>query len=68
MLRSLDRQQVTFHRSPADADDGGYMPGTAEERVLQVWELTREAWAFFRDKDAERRLQRHVAVLIRGEG
>lgn len=68
MPRSLNRQHVTLHRSPAEADDGGYMAGTAEERILQVWELTREAWAFFRDTDAERRLQRHVAVLIRGEG
>lgn len=43
------------------------MPGTPEERVLQVWELTREAWAFFSQGDAERGLQRDVAVLVRGE-
>jgi hypothetical protein len=53
------------YRTHAAADDGGYMPGTAEERVSQVWELTREAWSFFRGGDAERRLQRDVAVIIR---
>ena len=64
-MRSLDRHQVRVYRSHAEADDGGYMPGTPEERLSQVWELTKDAWAFFRGADAERRLQRHAAVLIR---
>jgi hypothetical protein len=66
-MPSVDRTQVTLHRSPAKADDGGYMPGTAEDRILQVWELTRESWAFFRAGDAERPLQRDVVVLVRGD-
>lgn len=66
-MQPLNRQQVTLFKSAAEADDGGYMPGTAEERVLEVWELTRELWAFIREADAEQRLQRNVAVLIRGE-
>jgi hypothetical protein len=66
-MRSLDRHQVRVYRSHAEADDGGYMPGTPEERLSQVWELTKDAWAFFRGADAERRLQRHAAVLIRGK-
>jgi hypothetical protein len=66
-MRSLDRRQVRVYRSHAEADDGGYMPGTPEERLSQVWELTKDAWAFFRGADAERRLQRHAAVLIRGK-
>ena len=64
-MRSLDRHQVRVYRSHAEADDGGYMPGTPGERLSQVWELTKDAWAFFRGADAERRLQRHAAVLIR---
>jgi hypothetical protein len=63
----IDRTLVTLHRSPADSDDRGYMHGTAEDRILQVWELTREAWTFSPAGDAERPLQRDVAVLIRGE-
>ena len=44
------------------------MPGTAAERLSQVWELTREVWFFFRETDAEQRLQRDVAVLKRASG
>lgn len=66
-MPSVDRSQVALHRSVAEADDKGYMPGSPEDRILQVWELTREAWAFFRAGDAERRLQRDVAVLVRRE-
>ncbi len=65
---TLNRHQVTLYRSHTEADDGGYMPGTAEERLLEVWELTREVWAFVPESNAERRLQRDVAVLVRGEG
>lgn len=63
----LDRQQVRLYRSHAEADDGGYMPGSPEERLSQVWDLTREVWFFFRGSDAEQRLQRDVGVLIRGK-
>lgn len=66
-MHSLNRRQIALYHSHSEADDGGYMPGTAEERFLEVWELTREAWAFFQEADAERRLQRHVAVVVRGE-
>lgn len=66
-MQSVDRKQVVVHRSLAEAEDSGYMPGTPEQRILEVWELTRDAWTFFRQGDAERRLQRDVAVLVRGE-
>ena len=68
-MSPLDRQHISIHRShaDADADDGGYMPGTPAERLSEVWELTREAWAFFRNTNAEQRLRRDVAVLIGGE-
>jgi hypothetical protein len=66
-MPQLDRSFVRMYPSHAAADDGGYMPGTAAERLSQVWELTREVWVFFRGTDAEQRLQRDVAVLTRGE-
>jgi hypothetical protein len=66
-MHSVDRTQVALHRSPAEADDSGFMPGTPEQRIQQVWELTKEVWAFFRQGDAEQRLQRDVAVLVRRE-
>jgi hypothetical protein len=66
-MHSVDRKHVVLHRSLNEADDTGFMPGSPEQRILQVWELTREAWAFFRQGDAERRLQRDAAVFVRGE-
>ncbi len=66
-MHSVDRNHVVLHRSSTDADDSGFMPGNPEQRMLQVWELTKEAWAFFRQGDAERRLQRDAAVFVRGK-
>jgi len=63
-MSSLNRNHVRIYRSLAEADDGGYMPGTPEERLSQVWDLTQEAWSFFQGAHAEPRLQRDVAVLI----
>lgn len=67
-IRSLNRTQIARFKSHAEADDHGYMAGSAEERLSAVWEITRDVWAFFREADAERRLQRDVAVLTRGKG
>ena len=66
-MNQVNRRHVRIHRSHADADDRGYMQGTPEERVLAVWDLTEEVWGFFQKTDAERRLQRHIAVLVRGK-
>lgn len=65
IVHPVDRRQVALYLSPVEADDGGYMSGTPEQRVLAVWDLTREAWFFFQNSDAEKRLERDVAVLIR---
>ncbi|MFO1468627.1 MAG: hypothetical protein U1F35_23190 [Steroidobacteraceae bacterium] len=51
-MPSLERQHVRVFRSHDAADDGGYMPGTPSERLSQMWESTREAWAFFKGGDA----------------
>ena len=63
----LDRNHVRIYRSHAAADDSGYMPGGPEERLSQVWELTREVWHFSLGTNAEQRLQRDVAAFIRGK-
>ena len=49
-----------------DASDDGYVAGTPEYRVGIMWDITRDAWAFMKNGDAERRLQRDVIHLIRG--
>jgi hypothetical protein len=63
-VSEVDRRQTRLYRSHEAADDHGYMPGTAEERMSQVWELTREACAVS-GEDPEQPLQRDAAVFIR---
>jgi len=67
-MSAVNRRQIRIFKTLEEADDGGYMSGTPAERLLEVWELTREAWAFSLQSDAESRLQRDVGVLVRREG
>jgi hypothetical protein len=67
LLSSVNRNKVTLHKSFADADDHGFMPGSEADRLLAVWELTKEAWALFDKEDAEQRLQRDVVLICRLE-
>ena len=45
-----------------------YVPGTPEERIGLDWPLTRKITSLSLKHDVERRLQRHVTRLVRGEG
>ena len=67
-MPSLDRKHTRICRSFAEAEDRGYMPGTPEERLSEVWELTQEAWSFLQGAHAEQRLQRDVVVVRRAGG
>ena len=48
-------------------EDNGYVDADPAERVSMVWELTKQACAFA-GINAEQRLQRNVAKLIRKQG
>ncbi len=48
-------------------EESGYVDASPAERLGMVWELTKQAWAFA-GKNAEQRLQRNVAKLIRKQG
>ena len=66
-MQSLDRKMVvrkTFEESKRDTT---YDNSSPMERISLVWEITKNAWAMM-GTDAEQRLQRHVAVLIRRKG
>lgn len=63
----MDRGHVEKKRLE-DEPAASYVPGTPEERVALVWQLTREAVALGGRLDAEQRLQRHVACLSRRDG
>jgi len=45
--------------------DNGYVDASPQERILMVWELTKEAWYFKERKHVEQRLQRDVVRLIK---
>jgi hypothetical protein len=48
-------------------EDNGYVDADPAERIGMVWELTKQAYAFA-GINAEQRLQRNVAKLIRPQG
>ena len=51
----------------ADHRNDDYVPGTPEERIHLVWPLTQKIASLSLKYDVERRLQRHVACLVRRE-
>ena len=63
----MNRNHTTLGRMTVHQNDD-YVPGTPEERIHFVWPLTREIVSLSVKHDAERRLQRHVTRLVRGEG
>jgi hypothetical protein len=54
-----------IRKSPLHHDDDNFVSGTMEERVLMVWEITREVAALSPHHDVERRLQRNVVQVER---
>jgi hypothetical protein len=48
--------------------DGGVGARSASERVMMVWQLTLQAWAFKEDLRDEPRLRRDVGRVIRRGG
>jgi hypothetical protein len=66
---TMDKRTLTIKKlAHPDGSDHGYMEGSMAERLSAIWELTRSAWAFVPDQDAEQRLQRHVVMFTRREG
>ena len=62
---NMDRKHTEKYRMTDDRNVD-YVAGTAEDRILLVWPLTKEIASLSMKHDVERRLQRHVAVLARG--
>ncbi|NLD36328.1 MAG: hypothetical protein GX654_05595 [Desulfatiglans sp.] len=46
-------------------NDSEYVHSEKNELFSMIWEITKDNWAFVRGQDAERRLQRDVATIIR---
>lgn len=60
----VDRSITRMTRLKNDNDDG-YVEGNPATRISLVWEISRDAWSFMRQDNAQRRLQRDVATLVR---
>lgn len=60
----MDKKKTTLSQMTRTHNDD-YVPGTPEERINLVWELTKEACSLSNKYDAEQRLQRHITRLIR---
>jgi hypothetical protein len=58
----VDRKKCVLKK--LHEEDNGYVDADPAARVSMVWELTKQAWAFA-GINAEQRLQRNVAKLIR---
>ena len=63
----MNRQHTALHRT-LDCKNNDYVPGSPAERISLVWPLTREVVSLGKRYDAERRLQRDVARIVRREG
>jgi len=53
-------------RKLSDEDDD-FVDASPAERLSMMWELTAEIWSLRGQDCAQRRLQRHVASLVRKE-
>jgi len=58
----LDRNKTILKRQTKQ--DDCFVNASFQERISFVWDLTAELWSLKGDRDAERRLQRHVTKLI----
>ena len=63
----MDRKHTAIYKM-TDKQNNDYVVGSAEERILLVWPLTKEVASLSKKHDVERRLQRHVTRLMRREG
>jgi hypothetical protein len=66
----VDRSQYPVHKTVLHAaEDDSYVRSlTPGERMMMVWPLTLQAWAFKEGLVDEPRLQRHVVRVVRGRG
>ena len=63
----MDRKHTAIYRI-TDNRNVDYVPGSAEDRILLIWPLTKEIASLSKKHDVERRLQRHLTRLIRRKG
>lgn len=63
---NMDRKHTAIYKM-TDKRNVDYVAGSAEDRILLVWPLTKEVASLSIKHDVERRLQRHITRLVRRE-
>lgn len=61
---NMDRKHTAIYRMTVNRNVD-YVVGSAEDRILLVWPLTKEIASLSIKYDVERRLQRHITRLVR---
>jgi hypothetical protein len=62
-INRVDKSRAVLLRNFQEDD---FVDAPPEVCVGFMWELTREIWSLSGNKDAERKMQRHIAVLRKG--
>lgn len=60
---NVDRRHVVLKK--VDKNEDAYMNASFARRLSFIWELTQEIWSLKDRKNAQRRLQRHIATLVK---
>ena len=68
MERKLDRTAFSVVSLEEQDEGTGLENATPAERLLMVWQVTLDAWAFAGETLTESRLQRHTVRLLRRGG
>ena len=60
----MDRKHTAIYKM-TDVRNVDYVAGSAEDRILLVWPLTKEIASLSIKHNVEQRLQRHITRLVR---
>ena len=58
-------RNIVYKSGLSGHQDDNYMAASVQERIGIVWPLTKEIASLSPKHDVERRLQRHITVLLR---
>jgi len=62
-MKKLNRKHAVLKKVIRESDS--FVDDSPEERVLSVWDITKEIWFLQGEVDVKRRLQRDVVRLVK---
>ena len=65
----MEQRNITVRKSSLSQEgrDDDLRGTTSEERILMMWQLTKDAWAFMGKPMGEFRIRRDIVCVIRGK-